>query len=116
MPIGGYVAMALTITVKNDLAKRLRAQAAARKLSVEQWALSILTSAAQSPEDAESWTDLNTRRVALIRRRYETGLSKTQEEELARLQDAAAALLEPFDRRRLEHVQTLVRDADTTNP
>jgi hypothetical protein len=106
--------MSLTITVNDELANRLRAQAAARNFSVQQWALAILANALQSPEDADTWIDLNSRRVALIRKRYEAGLSETEEQELARLQDAAAAILEPFDRRRLEHVRSLVHDADTT--
>jgi hypothetical protein len=109
--------MSLTITVSDELAKRLRAQAAVRKLSVQQWAVTILANASLSPEDAEPWIDLNSRRVALIRKRYETGLSETEVQELARLQDAAAATLEPFDRRRLEQVRCLVQDADgTTGP
>src|SRR5262245_11058081 len=109
--------MSLTITVNDELAKRLRAQAAARRLSVQQWALAILTSASQSPENAETWAELNSRRVALIRKRYEAGLSETEEQELAKLQYAAAAILEPFDRRRLEHVRSFVQDADAiTNP
>lgn len=109
--------MSLTITVNDELAKRLRAQAAARKLSVQQWAVAILANASHSPEDAETWAELNSRRVALIRKRYETGLSETEEQELAKLQDAAAAILEPLDRRRLEHVRSLMHDADATaNP
>ncbi|HVS39795.1 MAG TPA: hypothetical protein VMS17_29830 [Gemmataceae bacterium] len=104
--------MSLTITVKDKLARRLRAQAAARRLSVQQWALTILANASQSPEDADAWIELNNRRTALIRKRCEAGLSETEEQELARLQAAAAALLEPYDRRRLEHVRSLIHDAD----
>jgi hypothetical protein len=104
--------MSLTITVNDELAKRLRAQATARKLSVQQWALAILANASQSPEDSDTWIDLNSRRVALIRKRYEAGLNDMEEQELARLQAAAADILEPFDRRRLEHLQSLVREAD----
>jgi hypothetical protein len=103
--------MSLTITVNDELANRLRAQAAARELSVQQWALALLAKAAQSPEDAESWADLNSRRVALIRKRFEAGLGTTEEEELARLQEATAALLESLDRRRVEHVRSLAHDA-----
>jgi hypothetical protein len=104
--------MTLTITVDDELASRLRAQATARQLSVQQWALAILANASQSPEDTDAWSDVNSRRVALIRKRYELGLTDVEEQELARLQAAAADLLEPFDRRRLEHIQSLVKDAD----
>jgi hypothetical protein len=109
--------MTLTITVSDELAKRLRAQAAARKLSVQQWAVAVLVNASQSPENAATWMDLNNRRVALICKRYETSLSEAEIQELAKLQEATAAILEPFDRQRLEQVRCLVQDADgTTRP
>ena len=43
--------MSLTITLADDLAERLRAQALARKLPVQQWALMILTLAIEHPDD-----------------------------------------------------------------
>ncbi len=104
--------MSLTITLNDELAKRLRAQATARKLSVQQWALAILSNASQRPEDSEAWIDLNDRRVALIRKRYEASLTESEEQELAKLQSASADILEPLDRQRLEHIRSLVKDAD----
>jgi hypothetical protein len=109
---GGAAFMSLTITLSDELVQRLRAQATAQRLSVQQWALAILSNASQRPEDTETWIDLNSRRVALIRKRYEAGLTESEEEELGRLQAAAADILEPFDRQRLEHIRSLVKNAD----
>jgi plasmid stability protein len=67
--------MSLTITVDHDLAERLRVQAGARRLSVEQWALAILANASERPHSPETWTELNARRLALIRKRYGVGLA-----------------------------------------
>jgi hypothetical protein len=108
--------MSVTITLDDELAQRLRAQARERNLSVQQWALTILTNASQSPEDLAAWSDLNERRVALIRKRYEAGLSETEEQELVALQSAAAEMIEPVDRRRLAQVRSLAEDADEHPP
>ena len=104
--------MPVTITLGPDLAKRLRAQAEARHLSVQQWALALLANASERPDQPETWTELNARRLALIRRRYGTGLSAAEDQELEALQDATAKLFEPADRQRWEHVQRLAQEAD----
>jgi len=44
------------------------------------------------------------------------GLTDVEERELARLHAAAADLLELFDRQPLEHIQSLVKDADGPKP
>lgn len=92
--------MPLTITIDKELAQRLRAQAEARKLSVQQWALAILANASQFPNCPETWTELNGQRLALIRRRYAGGLTEAEERKLATLQTAAAEVFEPVDRQR----------------
>jgi hypothetical protein len=97
--------MPVTITLHPDLAERLRAQAAARHLSVQQWALAILANASERPDHPETWTELNTRRLALIRQGYGAGLSEVEEQELQALQDATAKRFEPADRRRWEHLK-----------
>lgn len=81
---------------------------------MQQWALAILANASERPDHPESWTELNDRRLALIRKRYAAGLSESEETELQSLQDAAAKLLEPADRRRWEHVQALAQDPTGT--
>lgn len=103
--------MAVTITLNQDLAERLRAQAQTRNLSMQQWALAILANASERPDHPETWTELNAQRLALIHKRYGAGLNEEEEKELATLQDAAAKVFEPTDRRRWEHLQTLVREA-----
>jgi hypothetical protein len=103
--------MALTITLKDDLAERLRSQAKARNLSVQEWALTILANASERPDYPETWTDLNARRLALIKKRYTVGLSVAEDKELAMLQDAAALVFEPADRRRMDHVRQLAQAA-----
>jgi hypothetical protein len=101
----------MTITVADDLVERLRAQAEARQLSVQQWALVILANASERPDHPETWTELNERRLALIRQRYAAGLNEREEQELDALQDAAAIEFEPADRGRLEYLQTLIKEA-----
>ncbi len=64
------------------------------------------------PEGSDSWVELNGRRLALIRKRYEPGLSEPEEQELAALQAKAAEVVEGIDRRRLAHLRSLVQDAD----
>src|SRR3981189_1794826 len=106
--------MSVTITLHHDLAERLQAQARRRHLSVQQWVLAILANASERPDHPESWTELNDRRLTLIRKRPAAGLTEAEEKELQMLQDAAAKVFEPADRRRLEHVGGLVQE--TTGP
>jgi hypothetical protein len=103
--------MSLTITLNKELAERLRAQAQARKLSVQQWAHAILANASQHADCPEMWSELNGQRLALIRKRYADGLTKSEERRLAALQAAAAEFFEPVDRRRSAHVRSLVHHA-----
>lgn len=103
--------MPVTITLNPDLAERLRVQAEARHLSVQQWALAILANVSERPNHPETWTELNARRLALIRERYGTGLSEVEEQELQLLQDATAKCFESADRRRWQHVQRLAQEA-----
>ena len=94
--------MSLTITLADDLAERLRAQAVAHKLPVQQWALMILAAAIEHPRDGPPWKQLNRRRLELIQRKYQVGLEKAEERELAALQALADKHLEALDRPRLE--------------
>jgi hypothetical protein len=65
--------MSMTITLNDDLVGQLRRQAQTRRVSVEQWALTILGHAAENPEEMRSWANLNQRRFDLIQKRYPTG-------------------------------------------
>jgi hypothetical protein len=84
------------------------AQARARQLSLEQWAVTILTNASERPHEPQTWTDLNARRLALLRKRGAAELNDQEQQELAHLQDAAAKVFEPADRSRLEHLRQAV--------
>jgi len=103
--------MTVMISLTEDLAERLRAQAQARHLSIEEWALTILVNASERPDHPETWTEANDRRLALIRKRFGVGLSERQQKEFQALQDVAAKVFEPVDRRRLKHLRSLVREA-----
>ena len=94
--------MSVTITLADDLADRLRAQALARELPVQQWALMILTQAIERPDDGVPWKELNRRRLELIHRKYHGGLAEAEEGELVALQALADKHLEALDRPRLE--------------
>ena len=108
--------MSVTLTLNDELAGRLQVQARTRNLSVEQWALAILTNASERPDHPETWTEVNARRLALIRKRYSTGLNALEEGELQTLQDDAAKVFEPVDQRRLAHVKSLAKgDAPATD-
>jgi plasmid stability protein len=108
--------MSVTLTLNDELVRRLQAQAQIHNLSVEQWVLAILTNVSERPDHPETWTDINARRLALIRKRYEAGLNPSAENELQSLQDAAATVFAPTDQRRLAHVKSLVQgDRPTTD-
>ena len=106
--------MSVTFTLNDELAGRLQAQAQARNLSVEQWALAILTHVSELPDHPETWTDINARRLALIRKRYASGLNASEENALQTLQDNTAKVFKPIDQRRLEHVKSLAQDDGPT--
>jgi hypothetical protein len=90
--------MPVTITLNDELAVRLQAQAQARRLSLEQWALTVLDQATAGSQELQTWAALNRRRAELIRRRYNGGLSEAEESELDELQSAVDRTLEPWDR------------------
>jgi hypothetical protein len=89
--------MSVTITLNDDLVLRLQAQAQARRLSLEQWALTVLDQATAGSQELQTWSALNRRRAELIRRRYTGGLSEAEDRELAELQAAVDRALEPWD-------------------
>lgn len=102
--------MPVTITLNDELATRLHQQAQAQRLSLEQWALTLLGHATEHPQELQTWAMLNQRRFALIRQRYTTNLSEAEERELAALQATVAQTLEPWDRdlnQKLEPYETL---------
>jgi len=89
--------MPVTIILNDDLVLRLQAQAQARHLSLEQWALTVLDQATAGSQEFQTWAALNRRRAELIRRRYTGGLNEAEDRELAELQAAVDRTLEPWD-------------------
>jgi uncharacterized protein YeaO (DUF488 family) len=90
--------MPVTITLNDELATLLQAQALAQRVPFEHWALSILGQAAANSREVQTWASLNQRRFALIAKKYSAGLDEAEECELTRLQETVAELLEPWDR------------------
>jgi hypothetical protein len=110
--------MPVTITLNDELATRLHQQAQAQRLSLEQWALTVLGHATEHPQELQTWAALNQRRFALIRQRYTSGLSETDECELAALQATVAQMLEPWDRalsEKLAPYETLAAQLPSAN-
>lgn len=99
--------MPVNITLHDELAERLERQAVSRKLTLEQWAIEVLSRAPQFPDQADAWRELNARRFELIRKQHNGGLSEGEAEELEELQETTDRWLEPIDRQRLEMLQPL---------
>jgi hypothetical protein len=83
--------MPVIITLNDELAVRLQAQAQAHRLSLDQWAPAVPDQATAGSQELQTWASLN-------RRRYTSGLSEAEERELAELQAAVDRALEPWDR------------------
>jgi plasmid stability protein len=98
--------MAVTITLTDDLAARLRSRADAQRLSLEAFALDVLGRAAAG-EPQPGWDAKNQRRLELIDKQFTTGLAAEEQRELQHLQDLTDRRLEGFDSRRLEHLARL---------
>ncbi len=94
--------MTITLQLEDPLAERLQSQANAKKVSVESCAKEVLEVALEPTAEWKSWSQVNSRRFALIRKRSQSGLDGTEAEELDQLQSHVAALLEPADRRMLD--------------
>jgi hypothetical protein len=97
----------ILVKLKDTLTERLLDQAKARQITLEQWAETILANAAERPDAPQTWTDLNARRLALLRKRSAAELNDEEQHELAQLQDAAAKAIEPADDRRLQHLRNM---------
>jgi hypothetical protein len=90
--------MVVTLAIDEPLASRLQAKAAARQVSPEEFARTLLGEALQQMDDAEAWEGQNQRRIALIRKSSAEALTEAEQAELQWLQDAADRRLEARDR------------------
>ena len=87
--------MSITITLQQDLAERLEAEAMQRSISVEALATAILDRAVTQTYDA--WGEQNQRRLTLIRKSIQHSLLTEEQRELDSLQAALDARFEDFD-------------------
>ena len=112
--------MNLIISLEEPLAARLREEAVARRLSPEQAASDILVVALGGIAEEGQWRTRNQRRVALIRKDREEGLVAEEAAELASLQAALDARLEPVDGQMIAATERLLQRAkglrDGTQP
>lgn len=101
--------MNLTISLDEAQAAQLQGQASARRVSPEQLAGDLLREALERIEDEQRWGERNRRRVELIRRSHDVGLTSEEEEELDRLQAAVDQRLGLVDRQLLAGAEQLRR-------
>jgi len=99
--------MTLTINLDQAIAVKLRKKAAARQLSVEEFAVRLLGEAVEQLEETERWEQQNQRRVALMRKSATTQLSAKEETELDALQSVLDRRLEPMDDRLLAELDRM---------
>ena len=104
--------MPLTITVSEPLAGRLKSRADAERLPVDELASRLLEHGVARPLEGEAWRTANSRRVALIEKRFASWLTDEERDELQNLQELADRQLEDLDARLLRDVarmEALVR-------
>jgi len=89
--------MSLTITVPEPLAERLQSRAQAERVPVEELASRLLESGIQRALEPDQWNVANERRLNLIEKRFASGLTDEEQQELQRLQVLADQQLEELD-------------------
>jgi hypothetical protein len=70
--------MPVTITLCEELADGLTRQAQGGRMSLEEWVTRILEAAVSDDRGKDAWVKLNSRRLALISKAYETGLTDAE--------------------------------------
>jgi hypothetical protein len=106
--------MTLTITVPDPLARLLQSRAQAVKIPVDELASRLLETGMQNPLEPGQWTIANERRVALIEKRFNGGLTDQEQEELQQLQALADRQLEELDALMLKDVALMETTAHRT--
>ncbi|MEO8496981.1 MAG: hypothetical protein ABI614_18070 [Planctomycetota bacterium] len=98
--------MSATLQLDDQLQNALQRQAEPHNLSWDQFALIILSEAA-NPAAHANWNSLNQRRLELIGKKYNGGLTEADLRELAALQAVAEKHLEPLDGARLKWLEQI---------
>ena len=89
--------MSVVINVHDDLARRLQAEAAHRRVPVEVLATTILDGAVPRVQLDRDWGQLNQRRLELIRKSTQCELTGPEQAELDQLQSCLDEQFESFD-------------------
>jgi hypothetical protein len=106
--------MTLTISLPDPLADQLLIRAKAERVSVDELASAVLAEAMQRPLDSDKWGIQNQRRLALIRKRFTSGLSTAEDTELRALQEAADQQVEAIDRAMLADVEAMKQTVEAS--
>lgn len=96
--------MPLTIAVPDPLGRLLQSRAQAEKIPVDELASRLLQTGMQHPLALAQWTIANERRVALIEKRFNGGLTDQEQEDLQQLQEIADRQLDELDALMLKDV------------
>lgn len=99
--------MSLSINVPEPLATQLQTRAQAEQVPVDELASRLLESCIRATLPPEQWKTANARRVALIEKRFLSGLTSQEEEELQALQEMADRQLDELDQTLLRSVSEL---------
>lgn len=98
--------MSATLHLDDQLQNALQRQAEPHNLSWDQFALIVLSDAANPASDAD-WHSLNQRRLGLIRKKYDGALMEAEQRELAALQAGSEKHLQPHDHSRLKWLEQI---------
>jgi len=90
--------MATAIQLDDALASKLRSEATARRLSVEEFSGRLLAEALQHIEASNDWRGRNQRRIELIRKSTTAQLMLAEQAELDELQAELHQRMEATDR------------------
>ena len=102
--------MGATITLDDALTQRLMTRATDHDLSIQELSVRLIE-VGLDDDDSISWKLLNKRRLDLISQKYTTGLTQHESDELEQLQQAAAGVTEPMDRRLLNQLEAFEQRA-----
>ena len=107
--------MPVTIQLSDSLASRLRNQAPVRNANLDEYAQTLLESLVNNLEAKERWRLQNERRLALIAKSFNGGITAEEERELEQLQQAVDLQLEAGDRHLLAFVSRLEETSAKTS-
>jgi hypothetical protein len=90
--------VSLTLHLDDVVSETLRQEASALQVPPEELANRLVREALELPVAERQWGSQNRRRLELIAKKGQEGLSAVELEEFTRLQELASARAAPFDR------------------